>query len=407
MIHLRGAPRHLWARRVGMRQNSTAGEGLRPSLSWLLELPPHSERTMRMESLIARLRLVVVFANVIALTLFLDTDGWHMGLTWALVIFTLVYGGLIVALRPYRRWMAFRTSIMTAVADSLIIAMFIAATGGDRSPYYMLYFLSLAAVGMRFELRQVLAVCGMYAASYTMVYLWSWDPGGDAFGQLFLRCAYMGLLAVSVGHLAREESSRSMQVEAFEKLHQENRKLMSKREKEARIDRLTGLTNRASLEKDAHKALRRVRSTGGYLSVLFCDMDRLKAINDELGHDAGDRVLRQAGTVMRRALRSQDLVGRYGGDEFVVVLPNLTRETAFERADHLILGFKQINEMLPEDLHVGLSVGIATYPFDAEDYPTLVKLADQAMYLAKRDGGNRVRTANDLRLFWETIPRTA
>ena len=306
-----------------------------------------------------------------------------------------------------RRWAVFETSVATAIADSLIIAVFIAATGGDRSPYYLLYFLSLVAIGMRFELRQVMAVCALYAALYSVVYLWFWDAGGDAFGQLFLRCVYMFLIAICVGHLAREESSRSLQVEAFEKLNQENRKLMSKREKEARIDRLTGLTNRASLEKEAHKALRRVRQTGGYLSVLFCDMDRLKAINDELGHDAGDRVLRQAGHVMKRALRSQDLVGRYGGDEFVVVLPNLTRETAFERADHLILGFKQINEMLPEDLHVGLSVGIATYPFDAEDYPTLVKLADQAMYLAKRDGGNRVRTANDLRLFWETIPRTA
>jgi GGDEF domain-containing protein len=63
--------------------------------------------------------------------------------------------------------------------------------------------------------------------------------------------------------------------------------------------------------------------------------------------------------------------------------------------------------MLPEDLHVGMSVGIATFPFDADDYPMLVKLADQAMYLAKRDGGNRVRTANDLRLFWEMLPKSA
>jgi diguanylate cyclase (GGDEF)-like protein len=198
-----------------------------------------------------------------------------------------------------------------------------------------------------------------------------------------------------------------MEVEAFEKLNVENQKLLSRREKEARIDKLTGLSNRASVEKEAHKALRRVRASGGYLSIMFCDMDRLKAINDELGHDAGDRVLRQAGVAMRRSLRQQDLVGRYGGDEFVVVLPNLTRETAFERADHLIASFGQINEILPEDLPIGLSVGIATYPFDADDYPTLVKLADQAMYLAKRDGGNRVRTANDLRLFWETLPRTA
>jgi diguanylate cyclase (GGDEF)-like protein len=242
---------------------------------------------------------------------------------------------------------------------------------------------------------------------YAVVYLWTWDPSPNAFGLLGVRCMYMLIVAVAVGHLAREETSRSLQVEAFERLHEENRKLMSRREKEARIDRLTGLSNRASLEKDAHRALRRVRTSGGYLSILFCDMDRLKRINDELGHDAGDRILRTAGAAIRRSLRSQDMVGRYGGDEFVIVLPNLTRETAFERAEHLIAGFHQVNELLPEDLHVGLSVGIATYPFDADDFGLLVKLADQAMYLAKRDGGNRVRTTTDLHLFWETLPRPA
>ena len=144
---------------------------------------------------------------------------------------------------------------------------------------------------------------------------------------------------------------------------------------------------------------------GGYLSVLFCDMDKLKRINDELGHDAGDKVMRQVGVALKRGLRTQDLVGRYGGDEFVVVLPNLTRETAFDRAEQLIENMRAVSDQLPDDLTVGLSVGIATFPFDAPDYATLVKVADQAMYLAKRDGGNRIRSSNDLRLFWEDAPK--
>jgi diguanylate cyclase (GGDEF)-like protein len=260
---------------------------------------------------------------------------------------------------------------------------------------------------MRFDMRQALAACGLYSAMYSVVYFWTWEPGADAFGQLALRCSYLFIMGIAVGHLAREETARSEQVEAFEKLTAEKEKLITKREREARIDRLTGLSTRGSMEKDAMRTLRKTRSTDGYLSVMFCDIDRLKQINDELGHDAGDRVLRAAAHALKRGLRAQDLVGRYGGDEFVIVLPNLTRETAYERADHIILNIKQVNEMLPEDLHIGLSIGIATFPFDADDYPTLVKLSDQAMYLAKRDGGNRVRTANDLRLFWETIPRSA
>lgn len=360
-----------------------------------------------MEALIARLRLVLLAVNIPLLAFFLDTTDWHMELVWALVAFTATYGAFIAFFRPYRRWRVFETSALSALVDSIVIAVFIGATGGMESPFYILYFLSLAAVGMRFDLRQVLAVCALYALSYSLVYFWSWDPSANAFGELVLRCSYMFILSVAVGHLAREETSRSMEVEAFEKLNAENQRLLTRREKEARIDRLTGLQNRAALEKDAHRALRRVRGSGGYMSILFCDMDRLKTINDELGHDAGDRVLRQAGAAMKRSMRSSDFVGRYGGDEFVVVLPNLTRETAYERSEQLIAGFAQVNEALPEDLHIGLSVGIATYPFDADDYATLVKLADQAMYLAKRDGGNRVRTANDLHLFWETIPRTA
>ena len=210
---------------------------------------------------------------------------------------------------------------------------------------------------------------------------------------------------MGVGQLAREETSRSQQVDEIERLNAQNAKLLSRSEKAARFDRLTGLLNRAHLEKDAMRELRHAKSSEGYLSVLFCDMDRLKRINDDLGHDAGDKVLRHVGVALKRGLRSQDLVGRYGGDEFVVVLPNLTRETAFDRAEQLIENIRTVNEQLPDDLAIGLSVGIATFPFDAPDYPTLVKVADQAMYLAKRDGGNRVRTSNDLRLFWEDAPK--
>ena len=226
-------------------------------------------------------------------------------------------------------------------------------------------------------------------------------------GVLLIRLSYMFFIALGVGHLAREEEDRSRQIEVIERLHAENNKLMSRSEKAARVDRLTGLLNRASFEKDAHRELRRARTGGSYVSVLFCDMDHLKRINDELGHDIGDRVLKQAGAALKRCLRANEFIGRYGGDEFVVVLPNLTRETAFERAEHFVEGIASVNESLPDDLHVGLSVGIATCPFDANEYTTLVKLADQAMYLAKRDGGNRIRTANDLRLFWEEIPHSA
>jgi diguanylate cyclase (GGDEF)-like protein len=390
-----------------MRLPDSSDEQQPGRFAWLFELPPRTERTMRMEALIARIRLLVLAVNSIALAALLDTSGWHVDAAWWVVAVSVLYAIPTAFLQPYRRWRVFGTSTLTAIADSAGIALFIATTGAHASPFFVLYYLSVAAVAMRFDLRQAMAMCLIYSISYSWIYFATWDASADAAGVLLLRLSYMVFVALGVGHLAREENSRSRQIDEIERLHAENQKLQSRNERAARFDRLTGMLNRGYFEKDAQKEIRRAKSSGGYVSVLFCDMDHLKRINDELGHDSGDRVLRQVGLSMKRCLRSQDLIGRYGGDEFIVVLPNVTRETAFERAEQLIESVQGVNSALPEDLHVGLSVGIATYPFDAQDYPTLVRVADQSMYLAKREGGSRARTANDLRLFWEDIPYTA
>lgn len=360
-----------------------------------------------MEALIARMRLLVLAVNTVALIFFLDTSGMHMTAVWWLVAISFAVAIPVVVLQPYRRWRVFQASLATAAFDSLTIALFIAVTGAAESPFFPLYYLSVAAIAMRFDLRQSIVIGMLYAFMYAVVYIWTWEGTTADFGVLAVRVAYMMFIAVGVGHLAREENTRSRQVDEIERLHAANQKLQSRQERAARIDKLTGCMNRAFFEKDAAREIRKARGAGGYLSVLFCDMDHLKRINDELGHDIGDKVLRQVGLAMKHRLRAQDVIGRYGGDEFVVVLPNVTRETAYDRADQLIEGVRSVNDGLPADLHIGLSVGIATFPFDAQDYATLVRVADQAMYLAKREGGSRARTANDLRLFWEDMPATA
>ena len=379
----------------------------KPRLNWLFELPPRTERTMRMEALIARMRLLVVVVNSFALAFLLDTEGWNVNAAWWLTSLTLLYAIPVALLQPYRRWRVFQTSMLTTAADAIMTALFIAVTGAAESPFYVLYYLTIASVAMRFDLRQAIVACFWFALSYSCVYFWNWDASADGLGVLALRASYMFFIAVGVGHLAREENTRARQIDEIERLNVENQKLVNRNERAARFDRLTGILNRAYFEKDAAKELRKAKSSNGYLSVLFCDMDHLKRVNDELGHEAGDRVLRAVGTVLRQKLRTNDLIGRYGGDEFVAVLPNLTRETGYDRAAALVEAVTSVNETLPEHLHIGLSVGIATYPFDAQDYPTLVRLADQAMYLAKREGGGRARTATDLRLFWEELPTSA
>ncbi len=375
--------------------------------AWLFDVPPRSERTMRMESLIARLRLLILFVNSFLLVYLLDTSRMHMDIAWATMAFSFLYGIPLVLLEPYRRWRLFQTSMATTLLDSIGIAAFIGATGGSGSPFFPLYLLSAAAVAMRFELKQAVITCMLYAFTYAIAFFVTWHGTANEMGELLMHVAYMLLIGVGVGQLAREENARAQQVEQVERLNAENARLLSRNVRAARIDKLTGLLNRGFLEKSAQREVRRTKTASGYLSVLFCDLDHLKRVNDRLGHDVGDRVLRQAATALRQRLRPQDTIGRYGGDEFVVVLPNVTRETAYDRAEALIGAVEGVNAGLPNDLQIGVSVGIATYPFDAADYPTLVKVADHAMYLAKREGGNAVRTANDLRLYWEEIPRGA
>ena len=111
-----------------MGQLSATGGPVR--FGWLFEVPPHSERTIRMEALIARLRLLLVLVNSIALAFLLDTHGMRVGAAWAAMGFAALYGIPVVIFEPYRRWRVFQTSLITAAADSIAIG----ALGASGEP---------------------------------------------------------------------------------------------------------------------------------------------------------------------------------------------------------------------------------------------------------------------------------
>jgi diguanylate cyclase (GGDEF)-like protein len=155
----------------------------------------------------------------------------------------------------------------------------------------------------------------------------------------------------------------------------------------AHRDPLTGLPNRNLLSEFLAMAIPLARRSETMLAVLFIDLDRFKQVNDELGHGAGDELLRQVSKRMRGSLRASDMVARQGGDEFIVVLQNLAHES-----EAGLVALTLIEEMnRPFDLaglqaNIGASIGVAVFPDDSDDIETLFRNADLAMYQAKASG---------------------
>jgi diguanylate cyclase (GGDEF)-like protein/PAS domain S-box-containing protein len=153
------------------------------------------------------------------------------------------------------------------------------------------------------------------------------------------------------------------------------------------FDPLTELPNRTLFGQLAEQALAESRRNGGHGAFLFVDLNRFKVINDSLGHEAGDRVLREAANRLRSVLRGTDVVCRFGGDEFVVGLFDIaSREHAGLVAQKLLAAMENPVLMDGRELKISASIGVSVYPDDATDVQTLLRLADIAMYRAKLSG---------------------
>jgi diguanylate cyclase (GGDEF)-like protein/putative nucleotidyltransferase with HDIG domain len=168
----------------------------------------------------------------------------------------------------------------------------------------------------------------------------------------------------------------------------ENAQLYARLEERSRIDELTGLYNRRYFEEKLKDEVARHSRYGDVFSLFMMDLDNFKAYNDVYGHPAGDVLLRKIGRIIRNSVRNVDQAFRYGGDEFVVILPKTGRDAAYVVAER---ARRQIAEdMGKKAIAVTCSIGLASYPADAMLSGELVDVADIALYHAKRTGGNRI-----------------
>lgn len=152
-------------------------------------------------------------------------------------------------------------------------------------------------------------------------------------------------------------------------------------------DSLTGLYNRRRVHERLVDELTRAKRTGRPFTVALADLDRFKRINDEHGHQVGDQVLRVFAEEVRGRLRGSDIVGRYGGEEFLIVLPETAREAAIHLLDEIRMRTSREREGLPA---FTVSIGVAEYPEDGSTCEALIGVADKRLYAAKRLGRNRV-----------------
>lgn len=152
-------------------------------------------------------------------------------------------------------------------------------------------------------------------------------------------------------------------------------------------DPLTGLPNRTLLLDRLSQAVHSAQRKQTCVGVLFLDLDHFKTINDSLGHEVGDWLLQSFTQRLRDCVRQEDTLARQGGDEFILVLPDIADPAAAGRvADHLLRDLREPFYLNDQRLHVGVSIGISIYPLDTTDAPTLIRFADSAMYQAKQAG---------------------
>jgi diguanylate cyclase (GGDEF)-like protein len=168
--------------------------------------------------------------------------------------------------------------------------------------------------------------------------------------------------------------------------------LRTKLENQSIRDSLTGLFNRhfmqISLERELSRAARRKQT----LAVFMLDLDHFKKFNDTFGHAAGDTVLKEIAEIFRSSIRTEDIACRYGGEEFTIMVPDVTPTIALQRAESIRRAVAGLRVPLDKEVYAEFTVstGVAFYPEDGETADLLLRRADLALYRAKRSGRNQV-----------------
>jgi diguanylate cyclase (GGDEF)-like protein len=336
--------------------------------SWLC--PTEADRARMLEAG-SRVRRARVWVSALV---GLATIGAAPWIGWWPVLFSVLSAAQVATLdrRVARSPRPERFVAISFAATAIFATLGAALSGGPASP--LLVFLALPATLMANRFRRRVVIVGT-TFSIVLLLLGSVavDPSAFLDDPTLVFVSLATLVGVVVFTMSLSDTEMALRADA-------------------RFDHLTGLLNRASLVPRFAELRSQAHATDGAIALVVYDLDRFKSVNDQLGHDRGDAVLRDTAHLLRRHLRAFDLVYRLGGEEFAVVLPGVGVVEAVEIAQRQR---ESIEEARPGGVAITISGGVASARGTAVEWETLFQRADAALLRAKREGRNRIAMADD------------
>ena len=295
-----------------------------------------------------------------------------MLLLGALALAIIIHG--VIRSRFYRAWLGPATSALDVTLVSAALAIPLIG-GGAATPVagrvaFGVYFLAIAATALRYDARTSTLTGLLAAAEYAGIAAWAdWPVTAPAeYGRIaLLLCA--GLISTTV--VWRAQMLRRLSAS----------------------DPLTGLMNRGFFDERMVEEEIRAKRYHRPLAIAMIDIDHFKEFNDTHGHVSGDEALATVASAIRKSVRRTDLVARYGGEEFVIAFPETAPRVAVNKGEDIRRAVQEAGVILRGSrgvAKVAVSIGVAGWPDDALDLPTVVERADQRLYQAKQLGRNQV-----------------